>query len=103
MVKPSTTKYEVPENFGLIEFGYSQALILPFADGIQFMDAIKNAEMLENRYSSDKMKIVPLSMDTIKITSLSKKEYLDIKTAQLLGVTYREFKDAQSTATTSSS
>jgi hypothetical protein len=102
-MKSSTTKYEVPENFALIEFGYSQALVLPFADGVHFIEAIKSAEMLDGRYSPDRMKVIPLSMDTIKISTLSKKEYLDIKTAQVLGVTYKEFKDAQSTATTSSS
>ena len=77
------------ENFLLIEFDYSKSLLLPYDDGLKFLSCLKQAELYTESYKNPKT-IGPFSADNFKTKVLSRKEYEDIKVANLLGVTVEE-------------
>lgn len=79
-------KKEVPhDNYMLVTFGYNAAIILPYKDGMAFMAALKNAEMLSTEYNKQHC-IVPLQTESIKAEVFSRKQYERYKLAGLLGL-----------------
>jgi hypothetical protein len=74
------------DNFYLIEFGYSQKMVLPHADGIKLMECMQTAESYFSDYG-ETTEIRPLKLkDMITAKILSQKEYLTYKMNALLGV-----------------
>jgi len=72
-------------NMMLIKMDYHSTLVLPYQDGLTFMGALANAEMLEEPW--DKVaSILPLDRSKIEVRLLSRQEYEDFKVAMLLGV-----------------
>jgi len=72
-------------NFMVIYITYDCSLVLPYDDGIAFMQAIKNAEQMDDSYTSKKH-IMPLNRDRFRTSVLSHQEYERYKIAQLLGI-----------------
>lgn len=77
------------ENFLLIEFDYARSILLPYDDGLKFLSCLKQAELYSEHYSKPKT-IEPFNADNFKTKVLSRKDYEDIKVANLLGVTVDE-------------
>lgn len=77
VMKPKT-------NFMQIRFGYSATYIFPHADGMKIMEAMKNAELLdENDYKNPK--ITPIQDDP-KVSFISQANYIKYKMHHLIGV-----------------
>ena len=90
-LKAVTTK-KPKDNYMVVELDYSLKLLLPFKDGLTFMTALNNAELLETSYSKPTM-ITPIERDKIKSTVMSCDEYERIKIAALLQITPDEVKE----------
>ena len=68
----------------LIEFGYSNKYIFPYADGIAILDRFKNAEQWDGSdYKNPTIK--PLD-DGPTLSILSRDKYQEMKTLHLLGI-----------------
>lgn len=80
------------ENLMLIRLTYSQRLILPYSQGLAFMAALENAEILEEEYGKNKV-IKHMLRDSIEAVVLSRTEYEQIKIANLLGVSFDDIKE----------
>ena len=78
------------DNFMEVMFSYSN-LILPYEDGIKFMESLRNAEqkISPDGGDYDDFIIVPIK-EKPSTKPISQKEYLDMKMAHLLGVTVKE-------------
>lgn len=84
--KTVQTETKKKDNFMVVRLSYDVHLVLPYQDGIALMAAMANAENMEDEYSREKRRIVPLVRDKITSSPLSRKEYEDIKIAALLGI-----------------
>lgn len=82
------------DNMMIIEMNYGNKCILPHADGMRFIEAIKNAEALIDEYNKPP-RIEPIDRARFVINMLSSHEYNQIKMASLLGVTLNEIKEAE--------
>ena len=67
-----------------IALDYSHGIILPYAQGMEFMAAMENAESYKKEYQ-ESMKIEPIDKFP-KMTLMSQEEYIQIKMATLMGV-----------------
>jgi hypothetical protein len=77
------------DNFLVIEFDYSKSILLPYDEGLKFLGCLKTAEMFNEQYNKPKS-IEAFDSSRFKTRILSRKEYEDIKVANLLGVTVEE-------------
>lgn len=82
------------DNMMLIEVGYGNKCVFPHADGLKFIESIKNAEALVEDYNKPP-RIEPIDRARFVISMLSSHEYNQIKMASLLGVTLNEIKEAE--------
>lgn len=86
LVAKSTKK----ENYLRITLTYGNSIVMPYKDGIQFLNSLASAEKYVEEWDSNvrktNNKIVALNKDVFGITILSSAEYEKIKIAQLLGV-----------------
>ena len=73
-----------------IVLDYSTMLVLPYEDGLAYLKALKNAEVLEYFYDNGKCKVIPITDEKYKFSPFSAKKDQDIKVAQLMGITYKE-------------
>lgn len=80
------------ENFMLISFGYSLKLILPYKDGLAFMESVSNGEMLSEPYN-EAPRIKGIERNVITVDHLSRDTYERYKIAELLGITVDEVKE----------
>ena len=78
-------------NYILIKINYSR-LILPFADGIQLLQALRQAETIDT-WPSDRMAIAPINPEQIEISLMSQTEYRKIKLSMLLDVSLKDLPD----------
>lgn len=78
------------EGFMKVSLGYSH-LLVPYKDGVNLMACLIHAEEYESNYGSSP-KIVPLSGSMISATRFSRKEYQEIKIAQLMGISLEDLK-----------
>ena len=69
-------------------------LVLPYKDGMKFLESLANAEKLP-RYYSDKQYITPLEREDYSSTSMSRQEYDRYKIAALLNVSYDDVKQME--------
>ncbi len=101
MVKPSITKYESNKHFLLIKIGWGIDIVLPYDKGISLMEALEGADVISNIHTEEKIRINPIDHNQVTASPISVDKLLDIKTAQLLGVTYKEYLNAKSGTTDS--
>lgn len=79
------------ENLIAIRLTYDCTVILPWKDGMLFMNALERAEMLTDNYN-DQPRIVPFEHKSVQITVFPTQTYERIKIAALLGVKPDEVK-----------
>lgn len=79
---------KVMDNFMVIRIDYSTRLVLPFADGVKFVETLKKAEQFDSGYAPSK--IEDYKSTALEISILSANEYNGYKMAALLGVTPAE-------------
>ena len=87
LIKMHITREEqliIHDNYLIIELGYSQTLIVNYADGVKIFNSFKNVEKLEESYKSGH--ITPINSDEIKFRIMSKQEYLARKMAAVLKI-----------------
>jgi hypothetical protein len=80
-------------NWMIVNFTWGKTLIFPWEDGLKVLNAFKQAEMLVDDYDLIKTKIEPAKQDTITVALLPDKKYKDIKVAELLGMSYKDYID----------
>jgi hypothetical protein len=79
------------ENLMLIEVAYDKKLLLPYKDGVAFMAAFSNAELLIEEYGTN-TRIGEIDKHSVRCAVFSSKEYQRIKIAALLGMSPDEVK-----------
>lgn len=79
-------------NLMLIEFQWAFKVVLPYADGLAFMDSLKNAELIDSTHDDEKIRIMAFPRDKVTITVMSQEEYDQIKMAELLQVKLSDIK-----------
>lgn len=77
------------ENYLLFEISYDKKLILPFSDGMAFINSLQTAEELYDEYSKPP-RIQPLEKGKIRISTLSRTDYENIKISALLNISLDE-------------
>ena len=77
-----------------VSVDWNTRLLLPHADGVALMEALKNAEAYKNA-DYEKSFIGPLESSVLTITKMSAEEYEHRKIAMLLDVSYRDFLEAR--------
>lgn len=77
------------ENYLIFEISYDKKLILPFKDGMAFINALQVAEELNDEYNKPP-RITSLEKGKIRISTLSRKDYENIKISALLNVSLEE-------------
>lgn len=80
-----------------IVLDYSTMLVLPYEDGLAYLKALKNAEVIEYFYDTSKCKAIPITDEKFKVSPFSAQKYQDIKVAQLMGITYKELLEGKNT------
>lgn len=83
------TAEKAKENRMVFTLSYDKKIILPHKAGLQLMDALMNGELLTENYNKPPQ-ITGLLRDSIAIQTLSDREYLRIKVAQLLNVSVHD-------------
>lgn len=76
------------DNYLKITLGFDNTVILPYDAGMLLISALKQAEGFDGEWGKEH--IVPIKTDKIATHIMSHKEYVERKTAQLLGVPYSE-------------
>ena len=79
----------IADNYMIIKLGWSNAFIVSHKQGLLILEALNTAELFEDKYKEDSV-ISPITKDTITVSLFSRKEYVDIKMAKLLGTTVAE-------------
>ena len=69
---------------------YASFLVLPYKQGLAFMQALEGAEIFEERYGGPPQ-CKPIS-DLFAMCPMSRQEYEDYKVAELLGIPYADAK-----------
>lgn len=82
------------DGFFVIKLSYDKEIILPAKDTIAFISSIGAAEELHKSYSSPP-EVKALSMDTLNITPMSRKEYEQYKMAALLKVSLSDLQQME--------
>ena len=90
-LKKVQTKKE-KEHFLLINLGYDLKMVLPHKDGVAFINAMSNAEQLNDPYNANHS-ITPIERGKLEISTMSQDEYEHHKVAALLGITVNEAKE----------
>lgn len=78
------------ESYVRIDKEYNTFLVLPYKQGIAFMQALEGAEIFEEYYGNSP-RTRPIS-DMFTMRPMSRQEYEDYKVAELLGISYNEVK-----------
>ena len=80
----------IKDNLIGIVLDYSTMLVLPYEDGLAYLKALKNAEVIEYFYDTSKCIVIPITDERCKVSPFSAQKYQDIKVAQLMGISYKE-------------
>ena len=78
------------ESYVRIDKKYGTFLVLPYKQGMAFMQALEGAEIFEEPYSGPPQR-KPIS-DLFAMRPMSRQEYEDFKVAELLGIPYADAK-----------
>lgn len=92
----NTPKLEpVEPNYFTVTFNtqYGESLLVPASKINALMDVLSTVEVLSHRYNQDKTRVDPIRRDLFAIDSISAKELMDRKMAQLLDIPYEEYKE----------
>lgn len=81
------------DNYLVIKFGYDANLVLPYKDGLAFIESLKNAEQFDRAYTPTR--IDQFNRTCMEITVMSREEYEQYKLSMLLGITLEEAKQLQ--------
>lgn len=92
--KPAAKDLAIEANYVVITVSYNETYVLPHEAGMQFLECLKHAEKYVDKYSEGP-KIQPLVPGDFKLELLGRQRYVDIKTAQLLGVTLEELENSR--------
>jgi hypothetical protein len=85
---------QIKPNFFIVELSYNRKLVLPHDAGIALINALKDAEVMNDDYGKDPF-IGPLEKDSIRVSSLAHAHYEDIKVARLLNISLQELHDSR--------
>ena len=85
------------ENFLLVNVSYHIKLLLPYAQGVELLQALAKAEMLTEDYSKVPF-IAPVSQDSLTFRIYSRQEYEHVKVAHLLGLDKEQYQHMLDTA-----
>lgn len=83
--KVSAKELATEANYVLLEFGYNHTIVLPYKEGMQVLSSLQNAETY-NQKDYRNPSITPATEQIVKLTVLSRKEYVRLKTSHLLGI-----------------
>lgn len=86
------------QNYMVVKLGYSNNPVLPYKDGVKFLDAMANAEQIYEPYS-EQHRIAEVERGSISTNVMAHDEYIRFKVAALLGVTPDEVKTSEKAAT----
>lgn len=85
------------DSYMVIEFGYSNKVILPHKEGIILLTSLNTAEHFEEAYSGVS-RIEPFDREKLKASIMSAEEYQQYKIAMLLNVPVQEIRDYEKQA-----
>ena len=80
------------ENKMIVVFGYDTKLVINHSDGIALMNALANAELLDDGYGKPH-RINPIDRNKVTVNPLSSDEYDQYKIAALLNISLDEVKE----------
>jgi len=83
-VDPDCLKPPSDDGYAIVNFRYNTNFIMPYKQAMIVMDNMKNAEIANSSYNTDK--ITKKASDNIEMTTMSTVTYARIKLANLLGV-----------------
>lgn len=86
------------EGYMVIEFGYSNRVIVPHKDGINLLLALNAAEHFEDNYSGV-ARITPFDRSKLSASLMSVEEYHQYKIAALLNIPVKDLKEYENQAT----
>lgn len=81
-----------PSPYIQINISYDKFLIMPFKEGMQFLEALKATEMYTKSYANPP-KIKAVTAEDFVVNLLSAEEYEQIHMAQLMQVTLESLKN----------
>jgi len=90
--KKKVQSIKTADNYFVIEMDYGTKAVLPYKDGLQFLAAMNNAELLKDPYK-EKHSIGPWDRNKFKTSIMSRHEYEQFKIAALLRVSVEELKE----------
>ena len=82
------------ENYLIIKIDYAKRLVLPYKEGMAFIQSLANAELLNEPYNEQHC-ITEMDRSAIVVEVMSFDEYLRFKIAPLLGVHPKDIKQPQ--------
>lgn len=82
-------------DYMVIKVSYSLAFILPYEQGVEFIDLLKHAEEVETDYRNQIEKLTSGSLDKIEIAPVTYNKYLQMKMANLMNISVFQLRDMQ--------
>lgn len=82
------------DNYLLISFGYQTNIILPYKEGMVFVETLNKAEVLKDRYN-EIPNLAPFTESDLSITVMSADVYRQYKTAELMRIPFSEIQEAE--------
>lgn len=79
------------DSYLLISLEYNKKLILPFKQGLKFLESLEEGYVLEDPYSSPSQ-VKRIDSDSLNFRVMSGAELLDHKASQLLDVPVKDLK-----------
>jgi len=102
-IKPDLAKYQAAlkkvssqktTNYIIVEVSYDKKLVMPYEDGIAFLNALSKAELLNKSYGKPST-ITNVTSDILSCNLMSQSEYQRIKIAQLLQINSDELEELE--------
>jgi len=79
------TAAKIKENYMVIKMSWGHKIVLPYKDGVTFINSLSNAEALNEPYDGQHT-ISEIDRNVLETHLLSHAEYVRIKVAALLGI-----------------
>lgn len=95
--KKAVHAYVAKEGYMLINFSYSNKLVLPHKAGVAFLESLALAEQLHEEYQKAHY-IGAVTRDFFTTTLLSRHEYEQYKMSALMGVSIDDLKSIEAAA-----
>lgn len=90
-LKKVNARKNLDDKFMRIKLNYDNVIVLPYKDGVAFLESLQKAERLKDGYR-EKPSIIPLDTEMFVASQMSHQEYQDYKIAMLLNCTLDEVK-----------